>query len=207
MIGDVTVGQPWAGATPGAAKNGAVYTMLMATGEKSDRLVGAASPVAERVQLHTDIIENGIVRMRRGHAIEVEPGSPTVLEPGGLHIMLMGLKQRLVEGDRFPTTLEFERVGSLVVEVVIQGVGSLSHSEERSHVGHDHMMNSESPTAPRSSCSSSASASFDGYVCSWLGGEVRTKSPVRPLYPGKPTFERHRPLCPRFRRLHLRERT
>ncbi len=41
----------------------------------------------------------------------------------------------------------------------------------------------------------------------WLGGEVRSRSPVRQLYPRKPTFERQRPLWTRFRRLHLQERT
>ena len=125
IFGDLLIDHPWARATAGAGKTGVAYMSLAATGEQADRLVGIASPVAERAALHTHIIEDDIARMRRVEAVEVVPGSPTVLDPGGLHIMLMGLTRPLVEGERFPLTLEFEQAGSVVVEVVVKGVGSM----------------------------------------------------------------------------------
>jgi copper(I)-binding protein len=68
--------------------------------------------------------------MRPVEAIEVTPGAPIVLQPGGLHVMLIGLKAPLKEGERFPLTLTFERAGTIEVEVVVEKLGAM---------GPDHM--------------------------------------------------------------------
>ncbi|MYB39977.1 copper chaperone PCu(A)C [Candidatus Saccharibacteria bacterium] len=96
---------------PGAAW----LTIRNAGGE--DRLVGAESPAAERVELHTHIHEGGVTMMRKVEAIDLPAGGETVLESGGDHLMLFGLKGGLKAGDRFPLTLLFEKAGALTVEV------------------------------------------------------------------------------------------
>ena len=124
-VGMIRIEHPWARATPGKAPNGAAYMTLVNLGTKADRLLRVASPVARRVSLHTHLTENGIMKMRPVKAIEVVPGSPTVLQPGGLHVMLMGLKAPLKVGETFSLTLTFERAGTVQVQVVVQSPGAM----------------------------------------------------------------------------------
>jgi copper(I)-binding protein len=92
-----------------------------------DSLVSVTSAVATKGELHTHVVEGTIVRMRQVKAIEVHPGTPTVLKPGGLHIMLIGLNKPLKEGDSVPLQLTFERAGTIEVEATVK---SLGHAEQ-----------------------------------------------------------------------------
>ncbi len=127
-VGDLRVDRPWAWATPGRVPNGAVYLTLTNQGAAPDRLVGASSPAAKHAGLHSHSMEGGVMKMQPVKAMEVIPGSPTVLAPGGLHIMLMGLTAPLKEGERFPVTLTFERAGSLEIEVIVEKLGAMQPS-------------------------------------------------------------------------------
>jgi hypothetical protein len=136
-IGDLTIQHPWARASIGAAKAGAAYFVIVNEGTEPDRLIATATPVAKRAQLHTHLIEDGVAKMRPVEAVEVAPGAPTVLQPGGLHVMLMGLTAPLEEGGRFPLTLTFERAGTLEVEVYIDAPTSGTESDDDQQ-SHDH---------------------------------------------------------------------
>ena len=127
-VGDLHVEQPWARATPGRVPNGAVYLTLTNEGATADRLVGASSPAAKHAGLHSHSMKEGVMKMQPVKAMEVIPGSPTVLAPGGLHIMLMGLTAPLKEGARFAVTLTFERAGSLKIEVTVEKLGAMQPS-------------------------------------------------------------------------------
>lgn len=72
-------------------------------------LISIASPVAGRVELHSMAVEGGVMRMRPVGRIELPAGKPVKLAPGGLHVMLMDLKQVLKPGDRVPLTLTVQR--------------------------------------------------------------------------------------------------
>lgn len=121
----IAVTDVWARATPGGAKTGAVYLTLVNHGAERDRLVGVATPVADEAQLHTETIENGIMKMRRLAEVEVKPGATTVLKPGASHVMLVGLKQPLTEGESFPLTLDFANAGKQEVQVKVAKVGAM----------------------------------------------------------------------------------
>lgn len=120
LIGGVAIDHPWARASIGQAKAGAVYMTLANKGAQSDRLIAAATGVAKKAGLHIHLMQNGVMKMRPVKAIEVTPGAPAVLKPGGLHIMLTGLKAPLAEGTRFPLTLTFEKAGSIEIQVKVQ---------------------------------------------------------------------------------------
>lgn len=126
--GAIEIDHPWARATAPSAQNGAAYLVLNGTGQESDRLLSAATPAADKAELHTHLMDNGVMKMRPVDAIEVTPGSPTALQPGGLHIMLFGLKQPLVKGKTFPLTLTFEKAGSVTVQVDVEGAGAAAPS-------------------------------------------------------------------------------
>jgi copper(I)-binding protein len=125
----VVVEQPWARATPKGAKTGAAYMTLRNNGASVDRLMSATTPVADQVQLHKVTEDNGVSRMREVHNVELEPGAKIVFKPGEMHMMLVGLKQPLVEGQALPLTLQFERAGNIEVTVPIEKVGAMQHED------------------------------------------------------------------------------
>ena len=124
-LGDLVVSEPWARATIGLAKAGAAYFTVTNNGMVADRLVAVDTSAAARSALHGHTMDGGVMRMRPVEAIELAPGAPVVLRPGGLHVMLMGLKAPLKEGERFPLVLIFEKAGRLEVEVRIEGATAM----------------------------------------------------------------------------------
>jgi periplasmic copper chaperone A len=116
----VTALAAWSRATPGAAKNGAVFLEIKSTAEQPDKLLSVAGAVADAIELHSHINDGGIMRMRRVDAIEIEAGQSTKLVPGGLHIMLLGLKQPLKAGETFKLKLTFETAGAIEVDVAVR---------------------------------------------------------------------------------------
>ena len=139
-VGDLQVDHPWARATAGNAPNGAAYLTVQNAGHHADRLVAAESPVAAKVELHTHTMDGGIMRMRRIDAVEVHPGEPAVFAPGGNHIMLLGLRKALKEGDEFPLTLTFANAGKVTVQVEVAGVASMGpdHGSPMPEMQHEH---------------------------------------------------------------------
>lgn len=121
----ITVAHPWARATPGGVKVGGAYLEIRAATGKGDRLIAARSPAAGSAEIHSHIVEGGISRMRRVDAIAVAGGKSVVLAPGGYHLMLIGLKQPLKEGDLLKLTLVFEKAGEIEVEATVEPVGAM----------------------------------------------------------------------------------
>ncbi len=121
-VGEVVIHDPWARASLGASGTSAAYMTIEVTGDHPDRLIGAASRVAKHAQLHAEVMDNGVAKMRRIEAVEIAPGTPTVLAPGGLHIMLMGVQGKLVEGQTMPLELTFATAGKIELEVPIKGM-------------------------------------------------------------------------------------
>lgn len=124
-IGDLTIDHPWARASAGKAKNGAAYLTIINKGYEADNLVKVVSPAARTASLHNNIMEGQIMKMVPVKAITARPGKPAMLKPGGLHIMLMGLKRPLKEGEMLPITLTFEKAGSVDVMFMVKKVGSM----------------------------------------------------------------------------------
>ena len=111
-------------------KNGAVFMTLKNESGKADKLISAkvSNAVAEECELHTHVVEGNTYRMREEPNIEVPAGSEVRLKPGGLHVMLMGLKQHLVRGETFDLTLAFESGADINVTVPVKSAGAMSAS-------------------------------------------------------------------------------
>ena len=114
----VQVDHPWA--RPSTSQIGAVYMTIANRGPVDDRLLSAETPVAGQAQLNTEINDKGIIKMRAVPAIDLKPGGQTMLKPGGLHLMWVGLKQPLKLGDSFPLTLTLEKAGKLDITVTVE---------------------------------------------------------------------------------------
>lgn len=75
----------------------------------SAALVAVQSPLAARVEMHTMTINGGVMKMRRLPRIDLPAGKPVKLAPGGMHLMMFGVKEALVAGARVPLALTVER--------------------------------------------------------------------------------------------------
>ncbi|MEN2427405.1 copper chaperone PCu(A)C [Chromobacterium vaccinii] len=129
QLGAIHIGHPWSRAMPATSQTGGVYLSLENQGKAEDKLVSASTPRADRAELHTHVNDNGVMRMRKVEGgVAIAPGQTVKFAPGSYHIMLMGLKQPLKAGDRFPLTLGFEKAGQVEVQVVVQdGVDDHAH--------------------------------------------------------------------------------
>jgi periplasmic copper chaperone A len=125
--GSLQITNVWARATPAKAANGAAY-LTMQSGA-SDRLTGASTPVAANAELHHMTMQGNVMRMRQVASIDLPAGEPVTLKPGGFHIMLLGLKQPLHTGDKFPLTLHFVKAGDRQVEATVEGIASMGPSQ------------------------------------------------------------------------------
>jgi copper(I)-binding protein len=109
-VGAVTVHDPWA--KPSVTEAAAMFLALANAGPRADRLLGGATPIAERVILRE--IDGSPLDY-----IEIEPRRPVVLQPGRRYIALRGLKRLLAVDDRFPMSLHFAEAGTLDFSVVV----------------------------------------------------------------------------------------
>ena len=135
QTGDIEIKDIWARATPGGAENGAAYVTLMSSA--GDRLTGATTPAAARAELHRMTMDGSVMRMREVSAIDLPPGTPVTLKPGGLHIMMIGLKQPLHPGQWVKLTLTFEKAGTREVSAAIGKAGAMG---PETHSGSMHDM-------------------------------------------------------------------
>ena len=120
----IQIDHPWARASARGATTGAAYVTLTEQGQP-DQLVGVSTPVAATAQVHEVINDAGIMKMRPVARIPLEPGKPVTLAPGGLHIMLTGLKAPLQQGTTFPLTLTFQHAAPVTVRVTVETLGGM----------------------------------------------------------------------------------
>ena len=127
-LGDLEIGHPYSRATAG--KTGVGYLSVTNNGGAPDRLLRATvgTGVADRAELHMTIRDGDVMRMRPVGAVDIAPGQTVRLEPGGLHVMLAGLKAPLKAGDKVPLTLVFERAGSVEVVLNVDKAGAEGHT-------------------------------------------------------------------------------
>lgn len=122
----ITIEQQWARATPSGAHTGAVYMTLDNKASSADRLTGASSNVADKVQVHEMTVVNGVMQMRElAQGLSIPPGGSVILKPGSYHVMLIGLKKPLTPGETFLLTLTFEKAGNISVTVPVKAMGAM----------------------------------------------------------------------------------
>lgn len=103
----VEVSNAWTRATVAAQKTGGIYFDVRSAAPA--KLVGVASPVAARVELHSMKMEGGVMKMSAVESLDLAAGQTVKLAPGGYHVMLIDLKQPLKAGGSVPFTLTIER--------------------------------------------------------------------------------------------------
>jgi copper(I)-binding protein len=124
-VGPLLIERPWIRETPKGASIAAGYLKITNHGQSADRLVGGTTAAAARVEVHEMSMQQGVMKMRPLQAgLEIKPGAAVELTPGGLHIMLVGIKERLTPGQRVRVTLSFEKAGAADVEFDVLAMGA-----------------------------------------------------------------------------------
>lgn len=102
------------------AKSGAAYVVIANEGTVVDTLLGIETDFAVMAMLHkTEFGADGVARMAELPPVTVAPGDVYSLEPGGTHIMLMGLAGGVKVGDMVPFTLIFQNAGRVAVDFMV----------------------------------------------------------------------------------------
>jgi periplasmic copper chaperone A len=122
--GSTEITNPWSRVTPKGASRAVGYMTIKNSGSAPDRLVGGTAAVADSVQLHSMVMENGTAKMRELNDIEIKPGQTIEFKPGSSHAMFVGLKRSLHKGDRVSGTLKFEHAGTVSIEYNVEGIGA-----------------------------------------------------------------------------------
>ncbi|KAF0135941.1 MAG: hypothetical protein FD152_1175 [Xanthobacteraceae bacterium] len=133
-VGSLGITQPWSRATPAGARVAGGYLTVTNAGPESDRLIGGSAAFAERVEIHEMATVNGVMTMRAlGNGLTIAPGQTVALKPGGLHVMFMGLRTPLTQGQSVKVTLEFEKAGKVELDFQVGNIGGRSAPDGEHH--------------------------------------------------------------------------
>ncbi len=137
---EVVVSDAYVRAVPPGQTNSAAFMTLHNHSMSSKRLVAVKSSIADTVELHGHTNENGMMKMRRVEGgIEIGSHAMTELKPGGLHVMLIGLKQKLVPGKMVHLTLKFDDGSSQDVQAKIRKL-AMKMDKKAAKMKMDHSM-------------------------------------------------------------------
>lgn len=131
----IEVSGAWANPTPPGSTVAAGYLEIKNRTDQPYSLVSVTSPAAQTVQIHSVKLQDGVARMRQVSSLPLPARGELKLAPGGNHLMLLGLKQRLVEGSRFPVRLRFSN-GREINAVIQVKVAAQHQHNSGGHNGH-----------------------------------------------------------------------
>lgn len=106
--------------TENSGVNSAVYLTIVNSSSTRDQLLSVTCAAADAVEIHKVQMDNDVMSMHPLHSLEIPANSSVELAPGGLHIMLIGLKHNLTAGESLPVTLVFENAGEITIQAEIR---------------------------------------------------------------------------------------
>ena len=130
---NVSVQDPYVRLAPPNAPATAAFMVIRNGGDKDVKVVKADNPVSRVTELHTHINDGGVMKMRPVPAIEVKAKGEAVLQPGGLHVMMIDLKAPMKEGDSVPVTLTFDDGSSKQVDAKVVKPSAAPMKMEHKH--------------------------------------------------------------------------
>lgn len=121
------------GANP---KSGAAFMLIENHGNTDCTLTSVASDVARKVELHSNIDVDGVMKMEPlSDGITIPAGGEHHLKRGSDHVMMMGLTAPLEDGQSVKMALDFGDCGTQEIEIPVDN----SRAEDADGMeGHDH---------------------------------------------------------------------
>ena len=123
-LGNIVIHHPWSRQSPKAADVAAGFMTITNTGKEDDRLIRATSGISTSAQIHDMRMEGVVMKMAElPDGVVIPAGGTVKLKPKSLHLMFIGLKQQVMEGEEFSGTLTFEKAGTVTVEYEVAAPG------------------------------------------------------------------------------------
>jgi copper(I)-binding protein len=123
-LGAIEISRPWARASTSEPDEAGGFLTIANRGTDPDRLIAAASPVAEKIEVHgIRVVGSGIAMRRLDNGLTLPAATTLTLQPRGYHLLLQGLKVPLAKGARFPVKLTFEKAGGIEIELTVEAEG------------------------------------------------------------------------------------
>ena len=138
--GDTPVNNAWIRASIPGDENAAGYMVIRNRNSEPKRLLRVeADGLARRIELHSHTMVDGLMRMQQVDGIEVPARGEVILEPGGFHLMFMGITSDFSEGDIHRLTLYFDNVDPIEADFIVEPVDYLGPDlDQGEHGGHSH---------------------------------------------------------------------
>jgi copper(I)-binding protein len=128
----LTIGHPWT-RPAGQGGTGAGYLTIANTGKAADVLIGVETPAARSASVHRSAMAGEVMTMRPMAALAIAPGQTVSLQPGGDHIMMVGLTRALSQGEKIPVTLVFQKAGRIQIALLVETTGPAPAGAKNNH--------------------------------------------------------------------------
>ena len=138
-FGTLRIENPWVRASIVVGHPTAAYMTIVNRAEMPDKLISVKSPKVGKVSIHRTVSEDGITKMHPVGSITIPARQSVIFEPGGLHIMLMGITESIDEGTSFPLLLRFERAGNIILTVPVLRQAGSRHSVINHDIKMEHL--------------------------------------------------------------------
>lgn len=129
----IAITDAWVREVPPGSSVSAAYLTIKNTGSEADKLNAISSDAAENVEIHRSSVDGqGVAKMEMIKVLELPAGEKVELKPGGMHLMLIGLKESLVGKDKITLILDFDESDNVSIEVPVKS------SKDSGEVHHHH---------------------------------------------------------------------
>jgi len=123
----IDISRPWARTSPTTAGFAGGYFTVTNKAHEADRLVGAESPVATKIEIHgIKVVGSGITMKQLEKGLGLPPDTAITLKPRGYHLWIE-LKAPLAQGQKVPVTLRFEKADARSIELVVEAPGAIGN--------------------------------------------------------------------------------
>lgn len=130
---DIQAEDAYVRAVPPVSEVTAAFMLLHNNSQQDRKLVAASSPAARVVELHTHTAVDGVMQMRQVAQIDLPAQGVAELKPGGLHLMLIGLKQPLKANDRVQLSLSLDDGSMIELDVPVRNMQRMMHQQHKTH--------------------------------------------------------------------------
>ena len=118
------------------AKSAAGYLIIRNHNDKELNLLQVSTTLGIAMLHETTTTDSGVVKMEHLVRVNIPAGGELIMQPGSIHIMIMGLSRALVVGEKIPATLKFSDDMEMDIEFTVQESKKYSESETRSKHAH-----------------------------------------------------------------------
>lgn len=120
-------------------KVSAGYVVITNPTDKDDKLLVARADWADRIELHNvKAGKDGVMQMYRVRSIDLPAKGTAALRPGAYHLMIFGVKEKLVPGDLKKITLGFKKAGNAEIKFTVQSMSYKGNMASKTDMGHNH---------------------------------------------------------------------